>query len=36
MGVVGQFRHAASDAQRKAATEKIDEARRALYLILAE
>jgi DNA-binding PadR family transcriptional regulator len=36
MGVVGQFRHAANDAQRKAATEKIDEARRALYLILAE
>ena len=36
MGVVGQFRHAASDAQRKAAVEKIDEARRALYLILAE
>ena len=36
MGVVGQFRHAASDAQRKAAAEKLDEARRALYLILAE
>ena len=36
MGVVGQFRHAASDAQRKAAAEKLDETRRALYLILAE
>jgi DNA-binding PadR family transcriptional regulator len=36
MGVVHQFRHSATDAQRKAAVEKIDEARRALYLILAE
>jgi DNA-binding PadR family transcriptional regulator len=36
MGVVHQFRHSATDAQRKAAVEKIDDARRALYLILAE
>jgi DNA-binding PadR family transcriptional regulator len=36
MGVVGQFRHGATDAQRKAAAEKLDETRRALYLILAE
>ncbi|QEO09075.1 PadR family transcriptional regulator [Protaetiibacter larvae] len=36
MGVVGQFHHAASDAQREAAIEKLDEARRALYLILAD
>ncbi|MET4782625.1 PadR family transcriptional regulator [Glaciihabitans sp. UYNi722] len=36
MGVVAQFRHAATDEQRKAAAEKLDEARRALYLILAE
>ena len=36
MGVVGQFRHSASDEQRKAAIEKIDETRRALYLILAD
>nr|WP_170296979.1 PadR family transcriptional regulator [Agromyces salentinus] len=36
MGVAGQFRHAASDEQRAAATAKIDEARKALYLILAE
>ncbi len=36
MGVVAQFRHGASDVQRKAAVEKLDEARRALYLILAE
>ena len=36
MGVVGQFHHAASDAQRTAAVEKLDEARRALYLILAD
>lgn len=36
MGVVGQFRHTATDAQRTAATEKIDEARKALYLILAD
>ncbi len=36
MGVVGQFHHAATDAQRRAAIEKLDEARRALYLILAD
>ena len=36
MGVIAQFRHAATDEQRKAAVEKLDEARRALYLILAE
>ncbi|MET0974612.1 MAG: PadR family transcriptional regulator, partial [Leifsonia sp.] len=36
MGVVGQFRHGATDAQRTAAIEKLDEARRALYLILAD
>lgn len=36
MGVVGQFRYAATDAQRAAAAEKIDEARRALHLILAD
>ncbi|GAB3404653.1 hypothetical protein GCM10027515_16930 [Schumannella luteola] len=36
MGVIGQFHHGASEAQRKAAAEKLDEARRALYLILAE
>jgi DNA-binding PadR family transcriptional regulator len=36
MGVVKQFRFAATDAQRAAATEKLDEARRALYLILAD
>ena len=36
MGVVGQFHHAATDAQRAAAVEKLDETRRALYLILAD
>ena len=36
MGVLGQFRHTATDEQRKAATEKIDETRKALYLILAD
>lgn len=36
MGVIHQFRVAATDEQRLAAVEKIDEARRALYLILAE
>jgi len=36
MGVVAQFRHSATDEQRKAAVEKLDDARRALYLILAE
>ena len=36
MGVVGQFHHAASDEQRTAAVEKLDEVRRALYRILAD
>jgi DNA-binding PadR family transcriptional regulator len=36
LGVVAQFRHSATDEQRKAAVEKLDEARRALYLILAD
>lgn len=36
MGVVHQFRLAASEEQRTAAVEKLDEARRALYLILAD
>ncbi len=36
MGVAGQFRHGATDEQRAAAAAKIDEARKALYLILAE
>ena len=36
MGVVQQFRFAATEEQRVQATEKIDEARRALYLILAD
>ncbi|GAB3616069.1 hypothetical protein GCM10027416_06260 [Okibacterium endophyticum] len=36
MGVVHQFRVAATEEQRAAAAEKLDEARRALYLILAE
>ncbi|WP_308466589.1 PadR family transcriptional regulator [Rathayibacter soli] len=36
MGVVHQMRHSATDAQRAAAIEKLDEARRALYLILAD
>ncbi|TIH39335.1 PadR family transcriptional regulator [Subtercola vilae] len=36
MGVVQQFRHGATEAQRTAAIEKLDEARRALYLILAD
>ncbi|GAA3870992.1 hypothetical protein GCM10022381_12640 [Leifsonia kafniensis] len=35
-GVVRQFRFDATDAQRTAAIEKLDEARRALYLILAD
>jgi DNA-binding PadR family transcriptional regulator len=35
-GVVQQFRFAATDEQRTAAVEKLDEARRALYLILAD
>lgn len=36
LGVVHQFRFAGTDEQRKAAAEKLDEARRALYLILAD
>ncbi|MDF2444158.1 MAG: hypothetical protein JWR01_2361 [Subtercola sp.] len=36
VGVVQQFRHGATTAQRQAASEKLDEARRALYLILAD
>ncbi|MCU1508483.1 MAG: PadR family transcriptional regulator [Glaciihabitans sp.] len=36
MGVVHQFRIGTTDAQRTAAVEKLDEARRALYLILAD
>jgi len=36
MSVLGQYRHAATDEQRAAAAAKIDETRKALYLILAE
>ncbi len=36
MGVVHQFRSAASDEQRLAAAKKLDETRKALYLILAD
>ncbi|HEY2643924.1 MAG TPA: PadR family transcriptional regulator [Galbitalea sp.] len=36
MGVVHQFRFAATDEQRAKAIEKIDETRRALYAILAD
>ena len=36
MGVIHQFKLSASDEQRTAASEKLDEARRALYLILAD
>ncbi|MFJ4286335.1 PadR family transcriptional regulator [Paenarthrobacter nicotinovorans] len=36
MGVIHQFRGAATDEQRRAAIEKLDETRRALYLILAD
>jgi len=36
MGVIHQLRFAASDAQREKAIEKLDEARRALYAILAD
>jgi DNA-binding PadR family transcriptional regulator len=36
MGVIHQFRHAATEEQRNAAVEKIDETRRALYHILAD
>lgn len=35
-GVIHQLRLAATDAQRTAAVEELDEARRALYLILAD
>ena len=35
-GAIQQLRHGATDEQRAAATEKLDEVRRALYLILAE
>jgi hypothetical protein len=36
MGVIQHFRLSATDSQRTAAIEKMDEARRALYLILAD
>jgi DNA-binding PadR family transcriptional regulator len=36
MGVIHQFRVAATEEQRQAAIEKMDETRRALYLILAD
>ncbi|BAS10933.1 transcriptional regulator protein [Arthrobacter sp. Hiyo4] len=36
MGVIHQFRTAATDEQRNAAVEKLDETRRALYRILAD
>jgi len=36
MPVIGQFRFAATDAQRSAAAAKVEELRKALYLILAE
>ena len=36
MGVVAQFRFAATDEQRTAAVAKLDETRRALYAILAD
>jgi DNA-binding PadR family transcriptional regulator len=36
MGVVHQFRFAATDEQRTAAVDKLDETRRALYAILAD
>jgi hypothetical protein len=35
-GVVQQFRSGVTDAQRAAATAKLDETRRALYAILAD
>ena len=35
-GVIHQFRLAATEAQRADATEKLDETRRALYMILAD
>jgi DNA-binding PadR family transcriptional regulator len=36
MGVIHQFRFSATEEQRTAAMERIDETRRALYLILAD
>ncbi len=36
MGVIHQFRSAATEEQRNAAVEKLDETRRALYRILAD
>ncbi|MGP0222394.1 PadR family transcriptional regulator [Paenarthrobacter sp. NCHU4564] len=36
MGAIHQFRATATEEQRKAAIEKLDETRRALYLILAD
>jgi len=36
MAALGQFRHGVTDAQREAAAAKLEEARKALYLILAE
>lgn len=36
MGVIHQFRGVATEEQRRAAIEKLDETRRALYLILAD
>ena len=36
MGVLQQFRHAATDDQRQRAVEQLDETRRALYRILAD
>jgi hypothetical protein len=36
MGVIHQFRFSATEEQRIAAMEKIDETRRALYRILAD
>jgi len=35
-GAIQQLRHTGTDAQKTAAAEKLDEARRALYLLLAE
>ncbi len=36
MAALGQFRHAASDEQKTAAAARLDEVRKAIYLILAE
>jgi len=36
MAVLGQYRFAATDAQREAAAAKLEETRKALYLILAD